>query len=47
MKTDKIIRIKLTTYRRIRHNFRAERGETMASYFDRLSKYLEVKNVNK
>ena len=41
MKTDKIIRIRLTTYRRIRKEFPAQRGETAASYFERLSEHME------
>ena len=33
-------RMRLRTYRRIRQNFKAEREETVANYFDRLSKKL-------
>jgi len=40
MKTDKIIRMKLTTYRRFRGLYPARYGETAASYFERLSKVL-------
>lgn len=47
MKTDKIIRMRLTTYRRIRRQFPAERGETIQSYFERLSKYIEQRQLNK
>lgn len=41
MKTDKIIRIRLTTLRKLRAIFPSYRGETMNNYFDRLSKWLE------
>jgi hypothetical protein len=41
MKSDKIIRISLNSYKRVRRIFPAERGETMRSYFERLSKWLE------
>jgi len=41
MKSDKIIRMRLSTYVRVRRNFPAQRGESMSSYFDRLSKHIE------
>ncbi|MCD6172944.1 MAG: hypothetical protein J7J96_04015 [Sulfurimonas sp.] len=44
MKSSITIRIYLSSYRRIKKQFPALRGETMASYFDRLSKWLEEKN---
>ena len=34
-------RIYYSTYLRFRRNFKAQRGETMASYFERLSKAIE------
>jgi len=34
-------KMKLTTYKRIRRNFKAQRGETCAEYFERLSKFLD------
>ncbi len=34
-------RIYYSTYLRFRKNFKAHRGETMASYFERLSKWIE------
>jgi len=40
MKTDKIIRIRLSTYNRIRRKFPAYPNESLASYFTRLSKSL-------
>ena len=41
MKSSITIRIYASTLRRIRKNFKAERGETMISYFERLSKYID------
>ena len=40
MKTDKIIRMRLSTWRIIRKCFKAYRGETVANYFKRLSEHL-------
>ena len=40
MKSDKIIRMRLSTYFRLRSRFPAQRGESMSSYFERLSKWL-------
>ena len=37
----KFIRIKYTSYKRLRKIYPALRGETMGSYFERLSKWLE------
>ncbi len=37
-------RIYYSTYLRFRRMFKAVRGETMASYFERLSKFLEQEN---
>lgn len=45
MKTDKIIRMRLSTYRLLRSYFPAERGESMSSYFKRLSEFLMWKNI--
>ena len=44
MKTDKMIRMRLSTYKRFRSCFPAEKNETMVNYFYRLSKHLELKN---
>jgi len=41
MKTDKIIRIRLSSYRKIRRVFSAYPGESLSSYFKRLANYLE------
>jgi len=44
MKTDKMIRMRLETYRRYRRVFPAEsRNETLIHYFERLIKFLEDK----
>lgn len=37
----KFIALKYTTFLRLRKNFKAQRGESAASYFERLSKYVE------
>ena len=42
-------RIYYSTYLRFRKSFKATRGETMASYFERLSRHLEsiqIKPIN-
>lgn len=44
MKTDKIIRIRLSTYRRFRKEFKAFPGESVGDYFNRLSKFIEDLN---
>jgi len=41
MTQTKTYRIKLSTYKRLRRVFEAERGETTAHYFERLTKFLE------
>jgi len=41
---DKIIRISLSSYRRIRKEFPAKRDESAADYFDRLAGWLVTKN---
>lgn len=41
MKASITPRIYYSTYLRFRRVFKAQRGETLASYFERLSKYLE------
>jgi hypothetical protein len=41
IKETKTYRMKLSSYRRIRRIFRGKRGETTASYFERLSRFLE------
>ena len=41
MKASITIRIYLRTFNKLKKVFPAERGETMASYFERLSKWLE------
>ena len=38
---DKIIRMRLDTYQRIRREFRGLYKESLADYFERLSKFLE------
>ncbi len=42
MKASIVIRMYGSTYKRIRKYFKAQRGETMISYFERLSKSLEA-----
>jgi len=37
-------RMKYSTYLRLRKIFKAQRGESAASYFERLSKWLESEN---
>lgn len=39
-----VVRINMKTYRNFRKHFKAEFNESCASYFDRLSKYLEQIN---
>lgn len=41
MKTDKIIRMRLSTFKKIRRAFPSPRGETLANYFSRLATELE------
>jgi len=41
MKGSIVIRMYATTLNRIRRNFKAQRGETLGNYFERLSKYFE------
>ena len=43
MKTDKMIRLRRTTWRRLRKAFPALRGETACDYVDRLSR--EISNL--
>ena len=38
----KFVRLKYSTYLRFRREFKAQRGESAASYFERLSKWLEM-----
>ena len=40
----KTYRMRLTSYKRIRSSFPAERGESVVAYFDRLSKELGKNN---
>ena len=42
--TTKSYRMKLSTYRIIRKNFKCKYGETTAAYFERLARYLDGKN---
>lgn len=44
MKTSITPRIYYSTYLRFKKYFKAQRGETMASYFERLSKSLQELN---
>lgn len=41
-----LLRMTLKTYKRLRRNFKAKRKESAASYFERLSKYIEMDNIN-
>jgi len=41
MTQTKFVRMKMTTYRRIRGLYPALRGESASHYFERLSKWLE------
>lgn len=44
MKASITPRIYYSTYLRFRRIFKAQRGETMASYFERLSKWMKNQN---
>ena len=44
MKSSIVIRMYASTLTRIKREFPAVRGETMISYFERLSKHLEDRN---
>lgn len=41
MNKQKIVRMKYSTFLRIKRLFPGERGETMAHYFERLAKFIE------
>jgi len=41
MKGTITVRIHLSTYNRLRKNFKALRGETVIGYFERLSKWVD------
>lgn len=45
MKTDKIIRMRLTTYRHIRQVFPGKTDESLAKYFKRLGHYIDYMKV--
>ena len=45
MITDKFIRIRLSTFRRMHQKFPSFRGETIVDYFERLSKALKEKDA--
>ena len=45
MTNRKFIAIKYSAYLRFRRNFKAQRGESAASYFERLSKSLDDINA--
>ena len=41
MKTDKILRMRMSTWKRLRKCFPGKKGETGVAYINRLSKQLE------
>ena len=45
MKGSIVIRMYASTFNRIKREFPAQRGETMISYFERLSKHMEEKRI--
>ena len=44
---DKYVRMKLSTYWKIRKFFPAHRGESASDYFERLAKFLEARGYPK
>ncbi len=47
MKSDRMLRIRISTWRRLRHTFPGVKGETMGEYIDRLSKAVEEMDVRR
>ncbi len=43
--TTKSVRVRIGTWNRLRASFKAEKGETFASYLDRLAKFLNYVRI--